>query len=290
MNVLKNFLLGLLCCLLVISKGVHGQTSEGQENASSSLASITGEMEKMSGLIDLYWDSEKGKIWMAVPDDERELLYYTSLASGLGSNDIGLDRGRLATTYIIRFIPVGDKLLMQAENYSYRASSANPKEKQAITESFASSVLWGFKITSKGNDRILVDGTDFFLQDAVQAAGAIKRSGQGTYKAAPSRSALYKPRTKSFPENTEVEASITYIGEQPGNFIRQIVPDPTAIQLHIHHSFVALPKPGFDLRTFDPRAGVNAISYYDFASPIDQNLEKKILRRHRLVKKSRRSN
>ncbi|MDN3690284.1 zinc-dependent metalloprotease [Cyclobacterium jeungdonense] len=284
---LKNSLLvGLLFCFFLQSQPVPAQGTVTPNDTPGNLSGITGEMEKMPGLIDLYWDSEKGNVWMAIPDDERELLYYPSLASGLGSNDIGLDRGRIGAAHVIRFVPVGDKLLMQSENYTYRASSSNPTEKQAVKESFAPSVLWGFKIISKENSRILVDGTDFFLQDAIQAAGAIKRSGQGTYKIDPSRSALYKPKTKSFPENTEIEASITFTGDQPGNFIRQIVPDPNAIQLHIHHSFVALPEPGFEIRTFDPRAGVNGLSYYDYSTPVDQNLEKRILRRHRLVKKN----
>ncbi|WP_235941009.1 zinc-dependent metalloprotease [Cyclobacterium roseum] len=287
MIVLKNpLLVGLLFCFLLPYQEVLAQGTEPQGETKSSLSEITREMEEMPGLIDLFWDSEKGKVWMAIPNDEQELLYYPSLASGLGSNDIGLDRGRISGAHVIRFVPVGDKLLMQAENYRYRASSSNPMEKQAVKESFASSVLWAFKITAKDNDRILVDGTDFFLQDAIQAAGAIKRSGQGTYKIDPSRSALYKANTKSFPKNTEIEASITFTGDQPGNFIRQIVPDPNAIQLHIHHSFVALPDPGFEIRTFDPRAGVNGLSYHDYSTPVDQNLEKKILRRHRLVKKN----
>lgn len=287
MIILTNSLLvALLFSFFLQSHEVTAQGTVTQNETASSISEITSKMEKMPGLIDLYWDSEKGKVWMAIPDDERELLYYPSLASGLGSNDIGLDRGRIAAAQVIRFVPVGDKLLMQAENYRYRASSSNPMEKQAVKESFASSVLWGFKIMSKENNRILVDGTDFFLQDAIQAAGAIKRTGQGTFKIDPSRSALYKPKTKSFPKNTEIEAIITFTGDQPGNYIRQIVPDPKAIQLHIHHSFVALPEPGFEIRTFDPRAGVNGLSYYDYSTPVDQNLEKRILRRHRLVKKN----
>lgn len=250
------------------------------------IADFTEGMEKMEGLIDLYWDTTSGKIWMEISDNGKELLYYPSLAAGLGSNDIGLDRGRVYPAQIVRFIPVGNKLLLQAENYSFRASSQNLLEKRAVEESFASSVLWGFKIACKENNRILVDGTDFFLHDVIQASDAIKRSGQGNYKVDISRSVIFAPRTKSFPENTEIEASITFTGEQPGNYIRQIVPVPKAISLRIHHSFVALPEEGFENRTFDPRAGVNAITYFDYSSPVDQDFEKKVVRRHRLVKKN----
>ena len=276
----------LLAGLLIFSYfqyfTIAAQTAVSSKNT---IADFTKGMEKMEGFIDLYWDTASGKIWMEISDDGKELLYYPSLAAGLGSNDIGLDRGRVYPAKIVRFIPVGNKLLLQAENYSFRASSSNLLEKRAVEESFAGSVLWGFKIACKENNRILVDGTDFFLQDVIEAADAIKRSGQGNYKVDLSRSVIYKSRTKSFPENTEIEASITFTGEQPGNYIRQIVPVPKAVTLRIHHSFVALPEAGFENRTFDPRAGGNAITYFDYSSPVDQDFEKKVVRRHRLVKK-----
>jgi len=287
MNASRSTLLVVLltCSYFQIMK-IAAQPTVSPAISTTTISKFTEGMEKQEGLIDLYWDPQSGKIWMAIPDHGKELLYYPSLAAGLGSNDIGLDRGKIYPAQIVRFIPVGDKLLLQAENYTFRASSQNLLEKRALEESFAASVIWGFKIAIKENDRILVDGTDFFLQDVIEASDAIKRSGQGNYKTDASRSAIYKPRTKSFPENTEIEATITYTGEQPGNYIRQIVPVPKAISLRIHHSFVALPEAGFDSRTFDPRAGVNAITYFDYSSPVDQDFEKKTVRRHRLVKKN----
>ncbi|WP_375582189.1 zinc-dependent metalloprotease [Cyclobacterium xiamenense] len=277
-----GFLIG--CCFYF--QAAVAQDWSARSQSIPSISAVTEGMEKKPGFIDLYWDEKTGNLWMAVPDDEQELLYYPSLAAGLGSNDIGLDRGRLSPSQVVRFKAIGSKLLMEAENYTFRASATNPLEQRAVAESFASSVLWGFKILAREDHRILVDATDFFLQDAIGVANSIKRAGQGSYKTDPSRSAIYLSRTKSFPENTEVEASITFTGDQPGNYIREIVPDPKAIHLRIHHSFVRLPPEGFEIRTFDPRAGVNALTYFDYSSKVDQNLEKKIMRRHRLVKKN----
>ncbi|SHN30864.1 protein of unknown function [Cyclobacterium lianum] len=287
MDLLKLRLI-LVCKLLFFAHGIDlmGQDTSSTSDGDSSIATLTRGMEKMEGFIDLYWDEAGGKIWMAIPETENEALYYPSLAAGLGSNDIGLDRGRISGAKIVSFIPVGNKLLLQANNYLYRVSSSNPSEQAAVDESFATSILWGFKIAGRGNQKILVDATDFFLQDALGVVETIKRNGQGNYKVDLSRSALYLPRTKSFPKNTEIEATITFTGDQAGPYIRQILPEPKAISLRLHHSFVSLPEPGFEMRSFDPRAGVNGISYYDYSTPISEPIEKQVIRRHRLVKKN----
>lgn len=283
MDLLKLKLFGVLLLIFLCKTEAIGQS---RETKTQDIDSLTQGMEKIPGFIDLYWDDATGKIWMAIPESASEMLYYPSLSAGLGSNDIGLDRGRISGASIVNFIPVGEKLLLQANNYNYRASANNPLEQAAVEESFAKSIIWGFKIAGRGNKQILVDGTDFFLQDAIGVVETIKRNGQGNFKVDLSRSAIFKPRTKSFPKNTEIEATITFTGEQAGNYIRQILPDPDAISLRLHHSFVALPDDKFEIRKFDPRAGVNAVSYYDYSTPINEPIEKQIMRRHRLIKKN----
>ena len=283
MDLLKLKLFGVLVLTLICNPEGKGQT---QETKNQGIAALTQGMEKMPGFIDLYWDDPNGKIWMAIPEGGSEMLYYPSLAAGLGSNDIGLDRGRISGAHVVNFIPAGEKLLLQSNNFKYRASASNVLEQAAVDESFAASIIWGFKIAGRENDKILVDATDFFLQDAIGVVETIKRNGQGNYKVDLSRSALFKPRTKSFPKNTEIEATITFTGDQAGNYIRQILPDPKAISLRLHHSFVALPDNDFEMRKFDSRAGVNAISYYDYSTAINEPIEKQFMRRHRLVKKN----
>ena len=63
--------------------------------AQDSVSDRIGEMEKSDGYFPFYWDAEKGKIYLGVNKLDTEFLYYTTLAAGAGSNDIGLDRGRL---------------------------------------------------------------------------------------------------------------------------------------------------------------------------------------------------
>ncbi|MBI1300769.1 MAG: DUF5117 domain-containing protein, partial [Alphaproteobacteria bacterium] len=284
---MKKTISSLICglSLLMASSLLGGGIGIAHGQNSPSIASITEGMDKMSGFITLYWDSKKGKIWMEITDLDKEILYYPSLAAGLGSNDIGLDRGRILESHVVAFERSGNKLLLTEPNYGFRALTDNALEKQAVEESFAKSVHWGFEISAEEEGRLLVDGTAFFLQDAVGAAGSISRTRQGTYRLDLSRSAIYLPRTKSFPKNTEIEATITLTGDQPGPYLREVAPSTGAITLRMHHSFVELPDDDYIPRAFDPRAGINPVSFYDYASPVNEPITKRYIRRHRLEKK-----
>ena len=242
-------------------------------------------MQHFPGYFDFYWDEKKGKVWLLIDKLDMEFLYVNSLAAGVGSNDIGLDRGQLGQERIMEFRRSGDKVLFVQKNYDYRAESDNELERQAVQEAFAESVLWGFKVEAEEDGKLLVDATPYLLQDAHQVAKRLKDRKQGSYKLDQSRSAIYLPRTKNFPENTEFEATLTFVGDAQGAWIRSVAPTPEAVTVRQHHSFVKLPDPGYESRPFDPRCGFFGMSYYDYATPIDQPIRKRFITRHRLEKK-----
>lgn len=242
-------------------------------------------MQHFPGFLEFYWDAPEGKIWMALDAMDVELLYYSSLAAGVGSNDIGLDRGQLGQERIVVFRRSGNKVLLVQRNLDYRAQSDNPLERLAVEEAFAESVLWGFKIEAEEGGKVLFDATPFLLSDTHGVARRLKDRKQGTYKLEPSRSAIYLPHTKNFLKNSEFEATLTFVGEPAGAWIRSVTPDPEAVTVRLHHSFVELPEPGYQPRAYDPRCGFFSMRFYDYATPIDQPLEKHFITRHRLQKK-----
>ncbi len=250
------------------------------------IKSFTEGMDKQEGYLPFYYDAKKGKIWLEISQLDTEMLYYPTLAQGVGSNDIGLDRGRLGSEHIVKFQRSGPKILMVQPNYAYRALSDDPLERQAVAESFAQSVLWGFEVAAESGNRVLVDLTPFLLRDAVGAVESISGTQQGKFEFSASRSALYLDRTKNFPKNTEFETIITLTGDNPGGYLRSVVPSADAVTMHQHHSFVELPDDGYKTRAFDPRAGVNGIEFFDYASPVGEPLAKSYIARHRLQKKN----
>jgi hypothetical protein len=247
----------------------------------------TSAARRMDGYMPVYWDEASGKLWMEVNRFETDLLYVTSLPSGLGSNDIGLDRGLLGGGRIVRFVRSGRKLLLTEPNFGYRALSEDPRERKAVEQSFAQSVLWGFAVEAESGGRLLVDATDFLLRDAMQVSARLRRMQQGSYSIDKSRSALHLPGIRNFPLNTELESTLTFVNAdgQSGEMVRSVVPSPEAVTLRMHHSFVQLPDDGYRPRVLDPRSGFNDVSFFDYASPVSEPIEKRYAVRHRLQKK-----
>ena len=279
-KVSRWFFLALLGC------GVSGAAAARPETPqTATIAEKTAGAQKLPGYFNLYWDARQGKLWLEIDKWSTEFLYQSGLPAGIGSNDIGLDRGQLGATRIVRFERSGPKVLLVQENLDYRAVSNDPDERRAVRESFAESALWGFTVAAEEKERALVDATDFFLRDAHGVPATLHRVKQGAYHLDASRCAIYLPQTKNFPLNTEVEATLTFAGEEPGRWVRDVTPSPESITVREHHSFVQLPPPGYKRRIYDPRASFFGVDYLDYATPISEPMVKRFIARHRLEKK-----
>ncbi|MBA2341299.1 MAG: DUF5117 domain-containing protein, partial [Pyrinomonadaceae bacterium] len=198
--------------------------SAQERSQSKTIRGRTEGLQKLDGFMPLYWDAEGGKLLMEISRFSTELLYQVSLPTGIGSNPIGLDRGQLGNTHVVFFERVGPKVLMVEPNYRFRAITNDAAERRAVEESFARSVLYGFKVEVAEEGRVLVDATAFFLRDEHGVIDRLRDTEQGRFSLDESRSAIYLPRTKNFPKNTEVEATLTFAADQPGALVRDTAP------------------------------------------------------------------
>ncbi|NNF13212.1 MAG: DUF5117 domain-containing protein [Gemmatimonadetes bacterium] len=245
----------------------------------------TAGMDARPGYFPLFWDAAGGRLLLEVNRWEEPFLYLTSLATGVGSNALGLDRGNIQSAYLAHFERIGPKVMLVLDNPRFRAETdATNALAQSVEESFLTSTVGGFMTVAEEDGRVLVDATPFFLQDVVGVAARLQSAGQGSYRLDATRSAIFLPRTRAFPENTEVEASLTFASEQPGREIARHAPDGRAMTLRQHHSLVMLPDDGYTPRAFDPRIGVFGISYYDFGKGFADDYQTALGRRHRLIK------
>lgn len=275
-------LFALILCFIILQPFVaHSADSKPLP----SIADKTKSMRELPGFFNLYWDEHDGKIWLEIDKWDTEFLFLDALQAGVGSNDIGLDRGQVGQGRVVKFDRVGPKVLLTQVNYGFRAASDNPAERKAVTDAFAESVIWGFNAEAMDGDHVLVDATAFYLHDAHHVIETLKRTKQGNFHIDGSRSALYLPDTKNFPENTEIESTLTFVGDEPGELVKKVVPDPNAITVREHYSFVQLPDKNYEPRAFDPRSGFYSISYMDYATPIGEPIVKRYIARHRLQKK-----
>ena len=274
--------------------------AQGERNTGNlpSIDEMTEGMQKMDGFLPLYWDEDMGELWMEVPELNQEMIHYVGYGAGLGSNDLGLDRGALRGSRMVKFEKVGRKILMVQPNYQFRAITDNLSEVRAVRDAFARSVLWSFAAEAQTGDRVLVNATQFLLRDAINAA---QRMQPGTYRLDTDRSSIYMEMTNSFPTNTEMEAELTFV-QQPGsggggrggfgggnsNFegVGSVAATGEAASIRMHHSFVQVPDDNYVPRAFNSQAGYVAVTYQDYAVPLGEPMTQRFIRRHRLEKKN----
>ena len=262
--------------------------SSDVDGATESVESVLLNTQEMPGFIPLHWDSEEGRLYADVSDVEGPFIYYNGLSHGVGSNDLGLDRGRLGDTFLVEFRKVGKKVFLAALNTKYTARSEDAQERRAVAEAFAESIIWGFAVVESGPNALVIDLTDFALSDATGIADLLAARGEGSFSIDENRSAIYLPKTKSFPDNTEIDATLTFAGKSKGRILGTVAPNADAITVHGHHSFIRLPDDGYQPLPYDARAGYihsgEATLVYDYASPIDAPIKSAFARRHRLEK------
>jgi hypothetical protein len=274
------------CVFLVCVLGWSPADAQEPGDGPPSIARRVEGLSRIDGFMPLFWDQRRGRLLMEIGRFDTELLYAVSLPAGLGSNTVALDRGQPGPADIVVFERVGPKVLLVARNYRFRATSGNAAERQAVSDSFAASVLWGFTIEAEDERRVLVDATAFFVRDAHGVGARLRVSKQGSFSVDESRSAIYLPRTKGFPKNTEVEVTLTFTtGEAAGSEVQAVAPSPQAVTIREHHSLVEAPDGGYVPRLFDPRVGIIPITFYDYGTPVTAPLEQRWIMRHRLQKK-----
>jgi len=247
-------------------------------------------LERRSGLFDLYLDRDAGRLWALLPAADEagtigDYLWYEGLTAGLGSNPLGLDRGQLGEGVLVRLRREGRRLLVEHPNLRYRALSEDGAERAAVAESFARSVVFATDIEAEdGAGRSLVDLTDFLLRDAHGVGARLAASGEGSFAVDRQRSVVSFDDCLAFPQNVELESLVTFAGSGAGGEVRGVTPDPSAITLVQHQSFVALPEAGYRPREHDPRMGSYSVEFVDFAAPLDRPLTRRWIVRHRLQK------
>jgi len=270
--------------------------AENKPDALPGIKEKVKDLVHMDGFFDLYWDQKNGQLLLNIDQMNDEFIYQSSMPRGVGSNDLGLDRGQLGATRLVEFYRSGPKVLLIEKNTDYRAITNDAAEKAAVESSFARSVVWGFEIVAKSGNSVIVDATGFFTRDTHNISTRLNRAQQGNYSVDPTRSAIFLPRTKAFPDNTEIEAIVSYTGEQKfddkgkpvSEILSTVVPDTNSVTVHLHHSFIRLPDDNYEPLPFDARAGIigtpRGNGFVDYAVPIGEPINVLYGRRHRLQK------
>ncbi len=245
----------------------------------------SGPLEHHDGYLPFVWDAGRGKVLFEISKLNEDMLYFAATGKGIGSVELGVDRGASSASTVIYFDRVGPRVNVVQRNLKFRALAGNEALKQGMEESFASSILASLPIESEENGKITVDASPLLVRDALNIEALLRRQNQGTYKLDPVRSSIYLPKTKTFPKNTEIEVTLTYASDNPGRIVNSVAPDGRALTIRLHHSFLQPPDDGYKPRVGDPRIGALGLNFKDYSAPFDRETDTHWVHRFRLEKK-----
>ena len=239
------------------NKGDQADSKE-ESDVLPTISKKTEKFKHLPGYFDLYWDAKKEQIWMEVKDWDKEFLYVTSSPANSSGR-----RGSWGRTKVQKFSRQGKKVFLTEMKFRYRAESEDELERKAVEDAYYPTITNGFEIAAEEDERVLINATAFFMKSST---GSVDKS----------RSAIYWPRTRNFPKNTEIEVTLTTTGgeDRSGQTVRR------------HHSLVELPDLDYQPRRHDERMNMFSTRYMDYASPFTESIEKRLIHRHRLVKKN----
>lgn len=286
------YLVLLVCVSAACPLAQKSSTSE----ETKTIAQRTSGLQKRSGFLPYFWDERRGELLFELSPAtlSREFLYFTGLSSGVGSLDTFADRSSFGADDLCRFRRVGMKVLVISENTGFRAENGNSELKHSVESSFPSSVLAALPIEAEEDGSVLVNANSLLIRDAFDLLSRLKRPTRviggamvreeavgSSWRMDDLRSVIDPDHTAGFLFNTEIEALLTFTTDATGNLNQ---PDPHALSVREHHSFLALPEPGFKPRESDPRVGFFTTDYDDFSSS-NRPLQRRLIARWRLQKK-----
>ena len=277
----SRLLAGLSFLLLLFP--LAGSAAHSDAKASP-FAKATEGLQRQPGMFDVYRDIAKGRVLLGVKSFDAPFLLVTSLPYGLGSNDVGLDRGQIGDSHLVEFRRAGNRVLLVERNTRFQASAENPLERASVHEAFAESVLWAGDVVAEDQGTVLFDFSPYLLGDRHGIGQRLDDTGQGQYGVDAARSAVMVADAKSFPDNTELEALLTFAGPGKGQYVRDVAMDPKSLTMRQRISLVRLPEAGFVPRRYHPGSGGISVGSFDFSQPLSQSLDVRYQIRFRLDK------
>lgn len=244
---------------------------------------LTKDAERKPGFMTLWRKRDNLYLELSKDELEKPFLYITSLSRGIGSNFVlgGLPH----EDRMLQWERHGDRVLLVQLNPYFPNNPGKPID-LARDLSIPNSVLAGFKIESEhdSSKAVLIDLTSMLVSDATDMGERLRQSlGNVSVRFDKDRSALGS--VKTFPDNTEIEATLTYSPNDRARLSLEAVPDPRFIAIGMHYSFTRLPVVPMAPRYADNRVGYFLEAHKDFARDDKEHFWLRYVNRWRLEKK-----
>ncbi|WP_258036884.1 MULTISPECIES: zinc-dependent metalloprotease [unclassified Streptomyces] len=207
-----------------------------------------------------------GRLLLAVRRFDTPFLLAGALASGVGSSELGLDRGRIGKARLAEFRRIGGHAVLVATP-KHRLARGGRAAVRAGAESFAHSVLWSAPVLRDTADGALVDAGSLALLDVHGVAEQLAERGQGEHTVAPDASFPLVTEATDGPRGVRLPALLTFRGA-PGDALRRVVPLPGNLSVVQHLHLVPLPDEPLAARPYHPASGGYGIGHHDHGTRV----------------------
>ena len=241
-------------------------------------AKAVKDFKEQSGMFSVF--TKDDEVLFAVPENllTRDLLWYIELKGA----PTGSYSGQSINETLVRFEKRGDSLILRQVRYNVRDTVGDMKV--ALEKSTVSPILAVLKIKATDPKKgILVDVGSFFNRGLREVPFASAVGGQVD------GSRSFIDRVIAFPENINVEATITGMSQGAGGggrFGGGLSGTNTAV---VHHSLLLLPEKPMQGRLWDSRVGYFSNSFTDYGSRTQGTREYRFISRYKLEKKDPRA-
>jgi len=166
----------------------HGvaEASAAPAQAADAITVFARAMRSLDGYVPVHLDPATGKIFLEIPEMDRDVLYLNALATGLGSARVfGLDAGQGGDDAVVRFHRRGPRVVMVRRNTTITTASGDEGQRWGVERTFPVSALASLPVVEEVEGRLLVGATEFLLSGVVDVRGTVRRAGPRTVSSVP---------------------------------------------------------------------------------------------------------
>ena len=241
-----------------------------------SVDSLTKDMNMSKGIINSY--TKNNKLLFEIPNEilEKDILVVTRLAQVPSGYSPYINAGSKTSEQVISFYKKNNRLDIRQLSYNNIADPDDPISESVVENNF-SPILASFEIKNNDKSSFLIDVSEYFLKDS-PGFNIINSRVKDQYKIGGvdrKRSSIDSAR--SFPENIEILATLTFNTNKPPRINRT-----KTFSFQVNHSFILLPDEKMKIRHFDHRVGWFTVNKIDYSSNALKSDSFKLIRRWRL--------
>ncbi|WP_103028255.1 zinc-dependent metalloprotease [Salinibacter altiplanensis] len=249
------------------SSAPDDEATEGDDGDDDPFASWDDTLEdtrEMDGFLPLH-EKDDGTLYAEISSERMGTPFGLTLHISQGVGVFNLHDGLpLSDTRLMQFRRVNETVHLVHRNVRFRADTGPMRT--SLEDNTAHSVVETFDIVSRNDStgHLLIEVSDFLVSDYPEIGDRLKLYFGGA-PATFQRDKSHVTKARGFPENTEIDVSLTYQGSSAPLIGGEAVPDYRAVPVGVRYSLFELPETRMQRRRADDRVGYFVDAVKDFS-------------------------